>query len=156
MTTFLMTISLLLHAVSLLAFILLFQRQNIMKKTEKKMQQMAAETEEMMTAFLMDLKEENEQLITQLSKTQYKRNETMPEPDEEKVNAVQLPPVVPRKTAAKAYAGIKKEPKQPSEQSTIEKMMELKKQGLSDEDIARKLQIGVTEVQLGLKFQRNQ
>lgn len=159
MITFLITISFLIHAVNLFALIILFQRQNNMKQTEKKMRQTAGETEEMMSAFLMELKEENEQLIKQLSQKSTNRKE--PEPpilndawsDEKGV----LPPIVPRATAAKAYENVKKEPK-PSgkERSTLEQMIELKKQGFSEKEIARELKIGITEVQLRLKFYRPQ
>jgi hypothetical protein len=153
MITFLITISFLLHAVSLFALILLFQRQNNMKHREKKMQQTAAETEEMMSVFLMELKEENEKLINQLSKKAPEQKEPAPIPYETpRDDAVVLPPIVPRAAAAKAYDGLKKKPVK--EQSAAERMIELKKQGLSEEEIARELQIGVTEVQLSLKFYR--
>ncbi|OAH53788.1 hypothetical protein AWH48_10955 [Domibacillus aminovorans] len=158
MITFLITTSFLIHAVSLFALILLFQWQNNMKQTEKKMRQTAAETEEMMSVFLMELKEENEQLIKQLSKKEPKRKEAAPIPNEApQDDTVVLPPIVPRAAVAKAYASVKKEPKQPvKERSASERMMELKKQGFSEEEIARELKIGVTEVQLGLKFYRLQ
>jgi hypothetical protein len=156
MITFLITISFLLHAVSLFALILLFQRQNNMKHREKKMQQTAAETEEMMSVFLMELKEENEKLINQLSKKAPEQKEPAPIPHETpRDDAVVLPPIVPRAAAVKAYDGAKKKPEQPlKEQSAAERMIELKKQGFSEEEIARELQIGVTEVQLSLKFYR--
>jgi len=116
------------------------------------------ETEEMMSDFLMELKEENEQLIKQLSKKEPKRKGPVPVPNEApQDDTVVLPPIVPRATVAKAYASVKKELKQPvKERSASERMMELKKQGFSEEEIARELKIGVTEVQLGLKFYRPQ
>ncbi|OLN22766.1 hypothetical protein BTO30_07500 [Domibacillus antri] len=157
MTTFLITISFLLHAVSLFALILLYQRQNNIKLTEQKMRQTALETEEMMTAFLMELKEENEHLLKQLSNKPPEQKEIVPLPEEMKQDAVPLPPIVPRKAAAKAYTRIKNDQEKPvTVRSPAEQMIELKKQGFSDEDIARKMQIGITEVQLGLKLYRPQ
>lgn len=158
MITFLIMTSFLMHAVSLYALILLFQRQNNMKQTEKKMRQTAAETEEMMSAFLMELKEENEQLIKQLSKKEPKRKKPVPIQNEAPQDDILVrPQIVPRASVAKAYASVKKEPKKPvKEQSASERMMELKKQGFSEEEIARELKIGVTEVQIGLKFYQSQ
>ncbi|OKL37114.1 DUF6115 domain-containing protein [Domibacillus mangrovi] len=158
MITILITTSFLMHGVSLFALILLFQRQNNMKQTEKKMIQTAAETEEMMSAFLMELKEENEQLIKQLSKKEAERKKPVPILNEApQDDLLVLPPIIPRASVAKAYSSVKKEPKKPvKEQSASERMMELKKQGFSEEEIARELKIGVTEVQIGLKFYRPQ
>ncbi|MER3007375.1 hypothetical protein ABQG73_21320, partial [Bacillus licheniformis] len=66
MTIFLITISFLIHAMSLFALIILFQRQNKISDSEKKAKQAAKDMEEMMTAFLIEIKEENEQLIAKL------------------------------------------------------------------------------------------
>jgi len=164
MIPFLMTISFLIHALSLFALIILFQRQNKISESEKKIKRASKEMEDMMTSFLIDIKEENEQLIAKLNKTESR----------EKTDTFS-PPLVPRKTAVKAYAGAQAVPKemknsntevQPSKAATktaaeaelslAEKMYAMKQQGMEDEEIAKTLHIGVTEVKLALKFYKSE
>lgn len=173
MIPFLMIISFLIHALSLFALIILFQRQNKISESEKKIKQASKEMEDMMTSFLIDIKEENEQLIAKLNKTE-SVNEITTTERIEKTDTFS-PPSVPRKTAAKAYAGVQALPKeiktsntevQPSkaaaktaaeaELSLTEKMYAMKKQGMKDEEIAKTLHIGVTEVKLALKFYKSE
>lgn len=160
MTTFLLVISFLIHALSLFALILLFQRQNSGRNAENKMKQAANETEEMLTAFLMEMKEENEKLIEDLKKAQAlekpaqtKKREPMPDPV--------LPPVTPRKAAAQAYKQTTKHSgsvlqEQHAEKPLIDQMVDLQKSGLSKEEIAKKLNVGRTEVELAFKFNKKE
>lgn len=152
MIIFLTTISFLLHTISLLALILLVQRQNTMKQTEKKLKQTAAETEEMMMAFLKELKEENERFLKQAAKPASVKPGKQADPNK---GEFILPPIVPRTTAAKAYTDVKasKQKTNPS-RPLVEQMLDMQQKGLSEEEIARKLQIGITEVKLALKFNR--
>ncbi len=158
MTTLLLTVSFLLHTVSLFALILLFQRQNNMKQTEQKMRRTAAETEEMMMAFLLELKEENEELIKQLANLRQLKNEksTTEQPAVFEKEDIILPSTVSRSAAAKAYGNAKKSlKKEKVEIPLAEQMVNMQQQGMGEEEIARKLQVGVTEVKLALKFSRN-
>lgn len=173
MIPFLMTISFLIHALSLFALIILFQRQNKISESEKKIKQASKEMEDMMTSFLIDIKEENEQLIAKLNKTE-SVDQTSTTELIEKADTFS-PPLVPRKTAAKAYTRAKALPKEMKTSNTevqsskaaikigaeaelplAEKMSAMKKQGMKDEEIAKTLHIGVTEVKLALKFYKNE
>lgn len=156
MTIFLITISFLIHAMSLFALIILFQRQNKISDSEKKAKQAAKDMEEMMTAFLIEIKEENEQLISKLGSIPpaKKPNAKDPEPREKP-----LPPLTPRKAAAKAYTGMKTvqvERNTEKEVPQSKKIADMKEQGMTEEEIAKTLHIGITEVQLALKFNKTE
>lgn len=155
MTTFLITISFLIHAISLFALIILFQRQNKVQNSEKKMKQTAAEMEEMMTAFLIEIKEENEQLIAQLTKAEPIKKSSLPVANEYEDKP--LPPLTPRKAAARAYEGAKSAKTETISKADIPlaiQMAEMREQGMTDEEIARALHVGMTEVRLALKFNK--
>ncbi|WP_309087105.1 DUF6115 domain-containing protein [Domibacillus sp.] len=156
MTIFLITISFLIHAMSLFALIILFQRQNKISDSEKKAKQAAKDMEEMMTAFLIEIKEENEQLISKLGSIPpaKKPNAKDLEPREKP-----LPPLTPRKAAAKAYTGMKTvqvERNTEKEVPQSKKIADMKEQGMTEEEIAKTLHIGITEVQLALKFNKTE
>jgi DNA invertase Pin-like site-specific DNA recombinase len=157
MTTFLIVISFLIHALSLFALIILFQRQNKMSHSEKKMKQAAAEMEEMMTGFLIQIQEENEQLITELTKKAAGKRAKPPVAEEQENKP--LPRLTTRKAAAKAYSETKpaeKETKPQADMPLAKQMAEMRKKGMKDEEIARALHVGVTEVKLALKFNKGE
>ncbi|WP_046175031.1 hypothetical protein [Domibacillus indicus] len=161
MTTFLITISFLIHAISLFALILLFQRQNKTNHLEKEMKRTAEEMEEMMSAFLMEIKEENEQLIADLSKTAPAKKAPSPlaAEYEEKEMPLPLPQYPARKAAVQAYAGTKHagtKVKKPEDMPPAVRMADMKKQGMTDEEIAKALRIGITEVKLAFKFNKDE
>ncbi|WP_050181425.1 DUF6115 domain-containing protein [Domibacillus robiginosus] len=156
MTTFFIAISFLIHALSLFALIILFQRQNKVSEAERNAKQTAKEMEEMMTAFLIEIKEENEQLITQLAKNTPIEKIKKQEPASEKKP---LPSFIPRQAAAKAYTGartVRTKAQAQEEVPQTQKIAEMKMEGMTEEEIAKKLRIGVTEVQLALKFNKKE
>jgi hypothetical protein len=63
MTTFLLLLSLMLNAAAIFAIILLYLRQNRLVESEKKQQRIITEIEEVFSAYLLELKEENEKFI---------------------------------------------------------------------------------------------
>ncbi|MDF2039740.1 hypothetical protein P2R12_22630 [Cytobacillus oceanisediminis] len=67
MTAFLLAISLLLNIVALLAIILLFLRQNKLLETEKKQEKVLVEMEEVISSYLIQMKEENDDFINKFS-----------------------------------------------------------------------------------------
>ncbi|MBX9972434.1 hypothetical protein [Cytobacillus firmus] len=67
MTAFLLAISLLLNIVALLAIILLFLRQNKLMETEKKQEKVLVEMEEVISSYLIQMKEENDDFINNFS-----------------------------------------------------------------------------------------
>ncbi|MCM3665602.1 hypothetical protein M3204_14390 [Mesobacillus subterraneus] len=69
MTTFLLLLSLILNAAAIFAIILLYLRQNRLMEAEKKQQRIIKEIEEVFSAYLFELKEENDTFIEMMKKT---------------------------------------------------------------------------------------
>lgn len=63
MTTFLLLLSLILNAAAIFAIILLYLRQNRLVEAEKKQERIINEIEEVFSAYLFELKEENEKFL---------------------------------------------------------------------------------------------
>lgn len=74
MTAFLLAISLLLNIVALLAIILLYLRQNKLMDTEKRQEKVLIEMEEVISSYLVQMKEENDDFISKLSKANAKND----------------------------------------------------------------------------------
>lgn len=68
MTTFLLLLSLILNAAAIFAIILLYLRQNRLVEAEKKQQRIIKEIEEVFSAYLFELKEENDTFIEMMKK----------------------------------------------------------------------------------------
>ncbi|WP_394583671.1 hypothetical protein LG291_09480 [Cytobacillus firmus] len=79
MTAFLLAISLLLNIVALLAIILLYLRQNKLMDTEKRQEKVLIEMEEVISAYLVQMKEENDDFISKLSKVNAKNDTSIKE-----------------------------------------------------------------------------
>ncbi|WP_100403041.1 DUF6115 domain-containing protein [Bacillus sp. FJAT-42315] len=151
MTTLFIMASLILNAVALFAIILLFLRQNRLFDLKNQQQKMAQEMEEMMDAYLLEMKEENEKFIEQLSQ-KASVNEVKPSPAPEQVLLI---PNLQRARAVKGYktASSTNEHTTPLKKKQVEDEIDLlHKQGFTVEEIAKKLNKGKTEVELALKF----
>ncbi|WP_100330937.1 DUF6115 domain-containing protein [Bacillus xiapuensis] len=168
MTAFIL-ISFLLHAVSLFAVILLFTRQNRLIEVKKQQQKIAKDMEEMMEAYLIEMKEENEKFIRELSEPV---KEPPPAPSDKQTakaegakgtspNLALTLPSLQRARAANGYKSISSQ-EQAVEEETEEasaspdniesRIFQLRNQGMSNEEIAKKLNKGKTEIELALKF----
>ncbi|WHY63554.1 DUF6115 domain-containing protein [Cytobacillus firmus] len=79
MTAFLLAISLLLNIVALLAIILLYLRQNKLMDTEKRQEKVLIEMEEVISSYLVQMKEENDDFISKLSKANAKNDTSIKE-----------------------------------------------------------------------------
>lgn len=186
MTTFLLLLSLMLNAAVIFAIILLYLRQNRLVQAEKKQERIIKEIEEVFSAYLLELKDENEKFI-QLMKRDVSstgKNESgqdfLVQSEEKNATGIsQQTDKAPRvgkgisyNTAMKAYrtdTGYAKDREDPVLEELIgkaesaerpqlsfnEQIGELHKQGLSAEDIARRLNKGKTEIELLLKFRQN-
>ena len=178
MATLFIFISFVLNAVALFAIILLFTRQNRLYEIKKQQEKLVADMEEMMNAYLLEIKEENERFIKEISSSRAveevapARNYSTTTAVEEFDSAARaqeetLPiaaPSMQRVRAAKVYSTVNQTPNVsekgqaeekviPSdEQGKAENIFLLRNQGLSIEEIARKLNKGKTEVELALKF----
>lgn len=67
MITFIMIVSFVLHCISILAIIILYQRQNRYKETERRMNKTQRELEEILEGFILEMKEENKEIISYLA-----------------------------------------------------------------------------------------
>ncbi|MBG9589176.1 hypothetical protein ABE26_19600 [Cytobacillus firmus] len=197
MTAFLLAISLLLNIVALLAIILLYLRQNKLMDTEKRQEKVLIEMEEVISAYLVQMKEENDDFISKLSKANAKNDTSIKEKsipvnldrkndlDISKADEKSMP--LARASiyqASKAYkqnlraaedllsekeslpslketesvtrSDSSQSIKEENPSSINDQVFNLKKQGMSAGDIAKKLGKGKTEVELMLKFRQNQ
>lgn len=65
MTTFLLIISLLLNGITIFSIIILYARQNRLLEVEKAQEHIVKEMEEVISSYLLEMKEENEDFIKQ-------------------------------------------------------------------------------------------
>ncbi|CAM3421403.1 hypothetical protein GCM10009865_23380 [Aeromicrobium ponti] len=199
MTAFLLALSLLLNIIALLAFTLLFLRQNKLMETEKKQEKMFNEMEEVISTYLVQMKEENDDFINRVSQLKInalrlkdeskeklaKTQENMEESEKPnrlaKASAYQAVRAYKKNTQPDSQADEKMELKAESDSGSVneasalkvEKQREsegqkhhapslldnvllLRKQGLTEDEIAKTLGKGRTEVALMLKFRQNQ
>lgn len=180
MTSALIFLLFILNAVLIFTVILLYMRQNRLMEMEKAQQKVQAETEELMTSFLLEIKEENQLFMSKLDdlrKSQQakgKESSTIEKEEivgREKQKIDELPTVETknfvRMQAEKAYhvssaeqSGIKDSEEDSENLSQInlfaDQVQSLHAKGLSVEDIAQRLNKGKTEVSLALKFKNMQ
>jgi hypothetical protein len=191
MTTFLLLLSLLLNAAAIFAIILLYLRQNRLVEAEKKQGRIIKEIEEVFSAYLLELKEENDKFIEKMSNTQSaadsvsntelkvdSQDKYIADGNEETLQSDTPPRIgkaIAYNSALKAYRPIPQSPSLDGERqlpgledliiktesavtpelSFSEQVAELQKQGLTVEEIARRLDKGKTEIELLLKFRQN-
>ncbi|MCZ0755435.1 hypothetical protein [Anoxybacillus sp. J5B_2022] len=177
MTAFLLTISFVLHALSLFIIILLYLQLTKVKEVEKRQAQMIEEMEQTVSAYFIEWKEENERFLQALAQ---KLNRRVDE------KAKQVPNVQVNEAKRSADAAVKTEPLpnqtenvwsplehaekmkdtleiraiQPkqapasSASSLAEQAMQLQQEGKTIEEIAKLLKKGKTEIELLLKFRQ--
>lgn len=71
MTTFLLLISLFLNVLAIFAIIILFLRQNRLLKVERKQEKMISDMEEVISTYLLQMKEENEAFIDRVKSLRF-------------------------------------------------------------------------------------
>jgi hypothetical protein len=164
MLAFLLTISFLLHALSLWIIILLYLRLAKVKEVEKQHQQMTEEMEQTFSTYLLEWKEENERFLAELAailsnrsrpdhsppadsaKTRAEGNETAAPNEETETEA--LPSYFPNIDEIKDIIDIRQQPAL----SLADHAWQLYEQGKTIEEIAKILHKGKTEIELLLKF----
>ncbi|SIS37556.1 DUF6115 domain-containing protein [Salimicrobium flavidum] len=149
MTTFLLVINFIIDGVIILGLFLLFTKLRSKDEDTEKQERMAREIEGTFQSYLEEIKEENkrfEQQMTSHSLSPYDQSD-----QEEKQQTVE-----PR---LQEDQSVVYHPPEIEDEGTVElsdqvrvKQMEL--QGYSTEEIARSLNLGKTEVDLMLKFNR--
>jgi len=200
---FFLVLQFILILICFFAIILLYLRQNRFRELEIRYQRMQKEMEDVISGFLLEIKEENERFLTKFEELRKKRDGdgNYDPPSAGEKNGVppvtDLPLAVPYRMAEEAYnagkaaaagsirASSPSEPKSgmphaapsPSEskngkppteknsagegepenkEALLKRIEDLRKKGLTDEEIARKLRKGKTEVELLSKFYLNQ
>ncbi|NPC92600.1 Swarming motility protein SwrB [Bacillus sp. WMMC1349] len=164
MSTILWLISFMLHGTLIYFVIILYTRLGAFKEAEKNQKQMLEETENTLTAFLMELKDENDKLVQELQKDRTNEINQKPEKFEEEP-ALSLPESKEKDADLPLYIEsmihevereedeLNQEEDEEAEAVTFEeKAVLLYEQGLSIEEVAKQLKSGKTEVELLLKF----
>ncbi|MGM0863519.1 MAG: DUF6115 domain-containing protein [Bacillota bacterium] len=172
MVTFLLFISFLLNIASLLAIVILYSRQNRFLNMEKEQEKMIMELEEVISTYLIEMKEENEEFIRTFNQHANNQTRITDKTDGEKVNSTPLQTNsnwsgAGYKQASKAYqqtqttqmgADEKKLEVKPTvktnEDPLIQQVLSLKKEGKDIEEIAQTVGKGKTEIELMLKFRQ--
>jgi hypothetical protein len=172
MVTFLLFISFLLTIVSLLAIVILYSRQNHFLNMEKEQKKMIMELEEIISTYLIEMKEENEEFIRTFNHHAKSQTHIPDKTEDENVNSSPLQ-TNPKwsgtgyKQASKAYqqtptlqmeaVETKSEVKptvKTNKDPLIQQVLSLKKEGKDIEEIAQTLGKGKTEIELLLKFRQ--
>jgi len=174
-TTILLLLSLLLHVVAFYFIIVLYVKYSNMKNLSDTQRQILEETENSMTSFLIDMKDENEKFINTLLRSSNERvsnpiNEDSIELNQDSYSEREQKPKVPNKTEIEVSSN-----ELPGHLSGIDDMediveitqtsnknklpfeieaLNLYKQGYTVEQIAKRLNKGKTEVELLLKFRQ--
>lgn len=172
MTIFILLLSIILNIITIFAVIILFSRQNRLLTMDHSQKQVMKEMEDIFTAHIEELKEENEQFISKFKSVQIKQkkdgaiekttnNHQAIDKRTNEVNEV-ISNNYNRMYAAKSYqntAGtntnlIKNEQDGTNSETLIDKIISLQETGLTNDEIAKKLNKGKTEIDLMVKFQQ--
>lgn len=172
MVTFLLFITFLLNIVSFLAIVILYSRQNRFLNMEKEQKKMIMELEEVISTYLIEMKEENEEFIRTFDHHAKSQTRIPDKTDDENANSSPLQ-TNPKwsgtgyKQASRAYqqtptqqleAVEKKLEVTPTvktdEDPLIQQVLSLKKEGKDIEEIAQTVGKGKTEIELLLKFRQ--
>ncbi|GGJ56154.1 hypothetical protein GGR02_000428 [Anoxybacillus voinovskiensis] len=164
MTAFLLTISFVLHALSLFIIILLYLQLAKIKEVEKRQAQIIEEMEQTVSAYFIEWKEENERFLQALSKTLHHRSSVKNEAKVEKsATTPNAAPLEQKESEWSPLAHVDEmkdtveirtiRPK-PAPLSLAEQAAQLYKEGKTIEEIAKTLKKGKTEIELLLKFRQ--
>ena len=172
MTGVLIFISIMMNIIALLGLVLLYSRQNRLAETEKRQEQTLRESEQMIAAYLLEIKEENSRLIEHLARKGLagdRRPSATGVPKEElRVQGYE------ELLAAKSYGAASEKPPYTDEDlplpesalrqadeleleqeppSLVEQVKALYNKGHTIDEIAKILHKGKTEIELLVKFQ---
>ncbi|MCA1062398.1 hypothetical protein QTG56_18035 [Rossellomorea sp. AcN35-11] len=167
MVTFLLFISFLLNVVSLLSIVILYVRQNRLQSLELEQKKMIGEMEDVISSYVIEMKEENDEFIRN-----FKKHAESQMTVSELAGDAELPrPVHNHKPSGKAFMHASKAYEQSkmgregemseemqtaetSEDPVVHKILLLKQEGLTIEEIAHSVGKGKTEIELLLKFRQ--
>jgi hypothetical protein len=172
--TFILIVSIMVNMVAVLAIVILYLRQNRLIQFEKNYKEYTKEVEEIIHTFIIEMKEENEKIkqlfVDDSGKIQRGEGPRKPSDEEEKINHTMtgLPNGYKQKNARNAYENTSlqsavnhlKEEKKESDVidrdldqiSILAEAQNMKKQGKTIEEIAKKMGRGKTEIDLLFKL----
>lgn len=161
MVSIVLFISFILHFVTLFIILLLFLKWNKVKQIEAEQNNMRREIEEIFSAYLLELKEENEKFTQIANEITRGRNYGQPQKQNREVtftdrssnqddmkDVIDGPPI-------SEYVPPTPEFKEVYDQSFPSQVLELHNNGYTVNEIAQKLNKGKTEIELVLKFHQS-
>jgi len=167
MNTVLWMISFALHITTIYILVVLFTRYRSLKELEDSQKNIQKETEEALSYFLMEIKEENEKFLAQFNQKEFfsakgqkilEEKNIPPKIDVNRKNEVpkHLESLLQSQEDVLDVEAKDKDDYNESEFDLRTKTFKLLNDGYSPEEIAQKLNIGKTEVELFIKFNENE
>lgn len=180
MTSFLLTISFILHFIMILIALFLIGHIRQLKQNESKIKSDKREIEELLSSYLMELQEENEKFLNIINKSEQNNKKVKNQPINSNNGVAYNPPMQTQQSLHKMEEKKKEDNNASSESKLNDKSKEsnreyvppdpepdvdyvqseeaqifsLHNQGYSSEEIAKKLNKGKTEIELLLKFRQ--
>lgn len=158
MTSIILVILFLLQLISFYFIALLNAKLTKFNNMEQKQEQILAEIEDSFSAYIAEIKDENDRLLRELNYTDRVVAATT-EQVEKKEDTIETTPVfevpkafVSKQLAANSYLKTASVTEKKEPVTIKEKVFFYADEGKSVDEIAQKLQIGKTEVELFLKF----
>lgn len=156
MSGVLLTFLFILQFVSFFLIALLFTRLSNAKDIEKQHEEFMKEMDDAVSAYLFEIKDENNRLIEELAMTN-ETNNNIKEEEKKPIDEIPFSPrsLVSKSAVAKLYqqaSPVKETIEDKTELSPQNQVLALSNAGKSIEEIARLLGKGKTEIELMLKF----
>ena len=158
MTSIILVVLFLFLLVSFYLITLLFSKVNIVKEIEKKQEQLLVDMEISFGAYIAEMKDENNRLLQELIKTEMNAANQSEIVEQDKVTLDDVPTFempksfVSKQVAASSYLKTAKVNEEKVPITIKEKLLYYNEEGKTVNEIAKLLQIGITEVELFLKF----
>ena len=164
MTSIILTVLFLLQIISFYFIALLNMKISKYKGMEDKQEQMIKEIENSFSAYIAEIKDENDRLLHELKEQNnyssekkevisIAKKEISSASNEESQSLIISRPLVSKQKAASSYVQSSNLPEKEIPITLKEKVLYYSEEGKNPTEIAKLLQIGKTEVELFLKFQ---
>ncbi len=162
MTSIILTVLFLLQIISFYFIALLNMKMSKYKGMEDKQEQMIKEIENSFSAYIAEIKDENDRLLHELKEQNNSekkevisiaKKEISSASNEESQSLIISRPLVSKQKAASSYVQSSNLPEKEIPITLKEKVLYYSEEGKNPTEIAKLLQIGKTEVELFLKFQ---
>ncbi|WP_243289852.1 hypothetical protein [Bacillus sp. FJAT-47783] len=180
MNILLFVVSFILHIVTIYGLVVLYVKYQSVKQLEQSQKQLLQQTEEALSLFLLEVKDENEKFLQSMEEridnnikqddkikveeTPFIYSKQKEESHHEQVKnhkATEIPEHLQSLLQKKDEDVLEMNHKQDDDSNDLDgdiqkQVMDLKKIGYTIEEIAQQLKVGKTEIELFIKFQENQ